>query len=206
MNDNKKEHWDNVFATKQPHEVSWTQEKPTTSLDFITETNLDKSAKIIDVGGGDSRLVDFLLDEGYQDITVLDISAEALERAKERLGKKAELINWIVSDITEFIPETTFDIWHDRAAFHFLTTEEQIKAYTTTVSKAVTGYLIMGTFSENGPKKCSGLEIKQYTETTLEHQFADTFKKLKCTTEDHITPFDTKQNFLFCSYKREKLN
>lgn len=89
MNDNKKEHWDNVFATKQPHEVSWTQEKPTTSLDFITETNLDKSAKIIDVGGGDSRLVDFLLDEGYQDITVLDISAEALERAKERLGKKS---------------------------------------------------------------------------------------------------------------------
>lgn len=206
MSDNRKEHWENVYTTKQPHEVSWTQEKPATSLNFIAETNLDKSAKIIDIGGGDSRLVDFLLEEGYEDITVLDISAEALERAKKRLGTKAEKVNWIVSDITEFIPETTFDIWHDRATFHFLTTEEQIKAYTATVAKAVTGYLIIGTFSENGPKKCSGLEIKQYTETTLEHQFSDTFKKLKCTTEDHITPFDTTQNFLFCSYKRENLN
>ncbi|HLF52275.1 class I SAM-dependent methyltransferase [Flavobacterium sp.] len=206
MENNRKEHWETVYETKQPNEVSWTQENPKTSLDFIRDTNLDKSAKIIDIGGGDSKLVDFLLEEGYQNITVLDISANALERAKKRLGKKAEKVNWIVSDITEFNPDNTFDIWHDRATFHFLTSPEQIKTYIETVKKSVTGFMTIGTFSENGPKKCSGLEIKQYTETELEHQLSDGFKKLKCTTEDHITPFETKQNFLFCSFKRENLN
>lgn len=206
MENNRKEHWETVYETKQPNEVSWTQENPKTSLDFIRDTNLDKSAKIIDIGGGDSKLVDFLLEEGYQNITVLDISANALERAKKRLGKKAEKVNWIVSDITEFNPDNTFDIWHDRATFHFLTSPEQIKTYIETAKKSVTGFMTIGTFSENGPKKCSGLEIKQYTETELEHQLSDGFKKLKCITEDHITPFETKQNFLFCSFKRENLN
>lgn len=206
MENNRKEHWETVYETKQPCEVSWTQEYPKTSLDFIRDTNLDKSAKIIDIGGGDSKLVDFLLEEGYQNISVLDISANALERAKKRLGKKAEKVHWIVSDIIAFQPDTTFDIWHDRATFHFLTTPEQIKIYNETVKKSVTGYLIIGTFSENGPKKCSGLDIKQYSEMSLENQFLNDFRKLKCLTEDHETPFETKQNFIFCSFKRENLN
>ena len=198
----RKNHWETVYETKQPSEVSWTQENPKTSLDFIRETHLDKTAKIIDIGGGDSNLVDFLLQEGYENISVLDISANALERAKKRLGKNAEKVTWIVSDITEFKPETKYDIWHDRATFHFLTTPEQIKKYAEITQKWINGFLIIGTFSENGPKKCSGLDIKQYSETAMENQFSNSFKKLKCITEDHTTPFETKQNFTFCLFEK----
>lgn len=204
MEGNKKQHWETVYETKQPNEVSWTQENPKTSLNFIRETRLGKSAKIIDVGGGDSKLVDFLLDEGYENITVLDISANALERAKKRLGKNAEKVNWIVSDITEFKPETTYDIWHDRATFHFLTSPEQVKTYVEITEKWVTDFLIIGAFSENGPKKCSGLDIKQYSEMELENQFSNRFKKVKCIIEDHVTPFETTQNFIFCAFEKIK--
>ena len=202
MDVTRKNHWETVYETKQPNEVSWTQENPKTSLDFIRETHLDKTAKIIDIGGGDSKLVDYLLEEGYENISVLDISANALERAKKRLGENAKKVNWIVSDITEFKPETAYDIWHDRATFHFLTTSEQIKKYTEITQKWINGFLIIGTFSENGPKKCSGLDIKQYSETAIENQFSDNFKKLKCIAEEHITPFETKQNFTFCLFEK----
>ena len=202
MEISRKNHWETVYETKQPNEVSWTQEKPQTSLDFIRETNLGKSAKIIDIGGGDSKLVDFLLEQGYENLTVLDISASALERAKIRLGDKADRVTWIVSDITEFEPDTNYDIWHDRATFHFLTTENQINRYVKIAQKWISGYLIIGTFSYEGPNKCSGLEIKQYTETTLENQFQKEFEKLKCINEDHKTPFETIQNFIFCIFRR----
>jgi SAM-dependent methyltransferase len=204
MESNRKNHWDTVYETKQPNEVSWTQENPKTSIDFIRETHLGKSAKIIDIGGGDSKLVDFLLDDGYENVTVLDISEKALERAKKRLGKNAEKVNWIVSDITEFEPKTSCDIWHDRATFHFLTTAEQIKKYVEITEKYVNGFLIIGTFSENGPKKCSGLEIKQYSEMELEKEFSNNFKKLKCIAEDHTTPFEKIQNFTFCAFEKIK--
>ena len=120
--ENRKEHWEKVYATKQPHEVSWTQELPKTSLDFVHSFNLPKTASIIDIGGGDSKLVDYLLDEGFENISVLDISATAIEKAKQRLGAKAAKVNWIVSDVTEFHPSSTYDCWHDRATFHFLIT------------------------------------------------------------------------------------
>lgn len=204
MEIDRKNHWETVYETKQPNEVSWTQEYPKTSIDFIHETHLDKTANIIDIGGGDSKLVDYLLEEGYENISVLDISANALERAKKRLGKNAGKVNWIVSDITEFKPETKYDIWHDRATFHFLTTPGQIKKYVEITEKWVTNFLILGTFSENGPKKCSGLDIKQYSETAIKNQFLNSFKILKCKTEDHTTPFETKQNFTFCSFKKIK--
>jgi SAM-dependent methyltransferase len=202
MEINRKNHWETVYETKQPNEVSWTQENPKTSLDFIRETQLEKSAKIIDIGGGDSKFVDFLLEEGYENITVLDISEKALERAKKRLGKNAEKVSWIASDITEFRPETSYDIWHDRATFHFLTTAEQIKKYVEITEKWVSGFLIIGTFSDQGPKKCSGLDIKQYSGSELEKQFSNRFKKLKCITKDHTTPFETKQNFTFCLFEK----
>lgn len=205
-NTNKKNHWETVYKTKNPDQVSWTQEVPKTSLNFITSFGAKKSSKIIDIGGGDSKLVDYLIDEGYENITVLDISANALEKAKQRLGKKAKKVNWVVSDITEFSPNTTYDIWHDRATFHFLTTAEQIAEYMNTARKAVTGYLTIGTFSENGPTKCSGLEIKQYTEQTLSKELKNGFEKIRCVTEDHTTPFNTIQNFLFCSFKRSSFN
>ena len=121
MNDNKKSHWEHIYDVKTPEQVSWTQNKPETSLDFIHSFGEDKTAKIIDIGGGDSKLVDFLLEEGYENISVLDISANALERAKKRLGEKAKKVTWIVADITEFEPTEQYDNWHDRAVFHFLT-------------------------------------------------------------------------------------
>ena len=203
MSTDRKQHWENVYHTKQPSQVSWTQTVPQTSLNFIRGLNLPKHAPIIDIGGGDSRLADFLLDDGYNNITVLDISAAALDRAKARLGDRADQVKWIVADITEFKAETQYAVWLDRAVFHFLTTGEQISAYLSIAKDSVTDYLVIGTFSENGPQKCSGLDIKQYSETTLEQCFADGFKKMQCLVEDHVTPFDTVQNFVFCSFRRE---
>ena len=164
---------------------------------------MDKTAKIIDVGGGESKLVDFLLEEGYENISVLDISANALEKAKKRLGDRAKKVNWIVADITEFEPTEQYDIWHDRAVFHFLTEDNDIKKYQDLVSKAVKGKMVIGTFSTNGPLKCSGLEIKQNDEISLTSTFAADFEKIECFTIDHITPFDTIQNFIFCSFNKK---
>lgn len=197
-----KNHWENVYETKNPDQVSWTQEKPQTSIDFIHSFGLGKEAKIIDIGGGDGNLVDFLLEEGYQNITVLDISAKALEKAKQRLGDNAHKVKWIATDITAFEPTETYDIWHDRAAFHFLTTSEQISKYIDIAKNSIDGFLILGTFSKNGPTKCSGLDIHQYDETSLAEKFKESFEKIQCITEDHITPFETTQNFIFCSFKK----
>lgn len=203
MENSLKAHWETVFTTKQPHEVSWTQDVPTTSIDLIKSYQLPKTAKIIDIGGGDSKLVDYLLEEGFEDISVLDISASALERAKNRLGENANKISWIVSDINDFKPNEKYDVWHDRAAFHFLTTTEEIKNYVETASQAVSSFMTIGTFSENGPTKCSGLEIKQYSESELESKLSESFSKIKCFQENHVTPFNTEQNFLFCSFKKK---
>jgi len=199
----RKKHWETVYETKNPDQVSWTQETPKTSLEFIHSFGLKKTAKIIDIGGGDSKLVDYLMDEGFENVTVLDISAKSLEKAKDRLGEKANKINWIVSDVTEFEPNMTFDVWHDRATFHFLTTTEEIKKYLKTARKSVNGFLTIGTFSKHGPKKCSGLEIKQYNEDELTLELKNGFDKINCVKEEHITPFNTTQNFLFCSFERQ---
>ncbi len=201
----KKEHWENIYGTKQANEVSWFQQYPKTSMEFIELFSLHKDSKIIDIGGGDSHFVDALLEKGFENITVLDISATAIEKAKARLGQRAENVWWIVADITEFEPEEKYDFWHDRAAFHFLTTEEQADKYVEIANKgiAIGGHLVLGTFSENGPKKCSGLDIKQYSEVSMSAKFEKYFKRIKCITEDHQTPFNTIQNFMFCSFQKE---
>ena len=200
--DERKKHWEQVYQTKSPEQVSWTQAVPQTSLDFIKDAAVSKKARIIDVGGGDSKLIDFLISEGYEQLTVLDISEKALERAKIRLGKNASKVNWIVSDIVEFKPEEAYDLWHDRATFHFLTTPAQISAYLELAGKSVKQYLIIGTFSNEGPEKCSGLPVRQYSEAALQQALAKDFQKIKCITEDHVTPFDTMQSFTFCSFKK----
>lgn len=202
METDRKNHWEKVYETKNPDQVSWTQEMPKTSLELIHSFALNKKAKIIDIGGGDSKLVDYLLEEGFENITVLDISEKAIERAKKRLGYQAIKVTWVVSDITEFEPKTTFNVWHDRATFHFLTTSEQVEKYMKTARNFVNDFLILGVFSDKGPTKCSGLEIKQYTEERLTAVFNEGFEKIHCETEDHKTPFDTIQNFLFCSFKK----
>ncbi len=199
----RKKHWDTIYRTKNPSEVSWTQQFPKTSLDFIRSLSLPKSAAIIDIGGGESRLAECLLAEGYTDITVLDISKSALDKTKKRLGGDAERIQWIVSDITDFQPDREYALWHDRAAFHFLTAENEISKYLDTAIKYISGYLVLGTFSTEGPSKCSGLDIIRYDKKSLTKILDKGFKKLKCITADHRTPFDTIQNFLFCSFKRK---
>jgi hypothetical protein len=198
----RKRHWEQVYCTKLPEQVSWTQTVPKTSLDFIHEFSLPKHASIIDIGGGDSRLVDYLLEEGFSDITVLDIAEHALEKAQTRLGEKSNRVRWIVSDITEFKPTRHYDLWHDRATFHFLTTPEQIATYIAIAGCATDHYLVIGTFSENGPNKCSGLSVKQYSENDLQQTLAGNFKKIECVTEDHITPLNKLQNFTFCSFEK----
>ncbi|MEN9443092.1 MAG: hypothetical protein RLZ33_3169 [Bacteroidota bacterium] len=199
--ESRKQHWETVYETKTPDQVSWTQEKPEGSLKFIHDLGLDKDASIIDIGGGDSKLVDFLLADGYSDVTVLDISGKAIERAKNRLGILADKVTWIESDINDFVPSRTFSIWHDRAAFHFLTSTEEQERYVKLVNSSVTDFLVIGTFSEDGPLKCSGLEIQQYSESSMADQFRG-FEKIKCENENHLTPFDTIQNFIFCSFKK----
>ena len=204
MSENNKQHWDNVFTTKLPTEVSWFQEYPKTSIEFLALFSLPLSANIIDIGGGDSLFVDALLNKGYRNIWVLDISAAALERAKKRLGDKAKNVHWIVTDIIDFEPPVQFDFWHDRAAFHFLTNEESINKYVAIAETGISnnGYLVLGTFSENGPEKCSGLVIKQYNEASMSNRFEIAFNRIKCITENHVTPFNTIQNFLFCSFQK----
>lgn len=203
-NFDRKKHWETIYQTKELKDVSWFQPTPETSLNFIKQFNVSTTSKIIDIGGGDSFLVDNLLDLGYQDITVLDISAAALDKAKQRLGDLSEKVKWIVADASTFKPTEKYDFWHDRAAFHFLTQELEIENYLNTVNKNInsTGILVIGTFSMQGPKKCSGIEIKQYSETTMTERLTKFFEKIKCITVDHKTPFDTIQNFVFCSFKK----
>ena len=173
-------------------------------MEFVQIFNLPLTANIIDIGGGDSHFVDALLDKGYKNIWVLDISENAIERTKQRLGERASKVKWIISDVTEFEPPVQFDFWHDRAAFHFLTTEDKIYKYVSIAEDAIkkNGYLILGTFSENGPNTCSGLDVKQYSEASMSTRFEIAFDRIKCIMEDHITPFNIIQNFLFCSFRK----
>lgn len=200
----RKAHWETVYSTKQLDEVSWYQPVPETSLQFLAAAGLSKDARIIDVGGGDSFFADHLLEAGYTDITVVDISVTALERAKSRLGEKAALIKWIVADVTELELEGTYDFWHDRAVFHFLTHVRDSANYSRIISDSIRkdGQLVIGTFSENGPLKCSGIAIKQYSEDSLTEQFQTHFEKINCIETVHQTPFNTTQHFVFCSFKK----
>ena len=201
-----KEHWEKLFSSKSTTELSWYQPYPVVSMSFIESLDLPLDAAIIDVGGGDSLLVDALLEKGFTNIYVLDISAAALENAKSRLGVRALGVHWIVSDITEFIPPVQFDCWHDRAAFHFLTDPAQVQKYTRIAAGAVKpgGQLIIGTFSEEGPIRCSGLEIRQYNAGSLCSCFQPFFSCDTSLQVNHYTPSGAEQNFIFCSLSREK--
>ena len=200
----RKAHWENIYSTKKLNEVSWYQPKPETSLGFIQDLNISKTASIIDIGGGDSFLVDNLLKLGYTNVTVLDISRKAIERAKKRLGKQSEQVTFIEADASNFMPSQTYDLWHDRAAFHFLTDEKEIENYIKAAENGVksSGNMIIGTFAVDGPTKCSGIEIKQYSKTSLSDRFGKQFKKLDCKKLGHKTPFDTIQNFVFCTFQK----
>ena len=192
-----KKHWETIYTTKAPQEVSWTEEIPQTSIDLIAKFKLPKFAKIVDIGGGDSLLVDHLLALGYTNITILDISHSATERAKKRLGEKSLQVKWIVSNILDFTPPESYDLWHDRAVFHFLTRKEDIETYKARLTQTETSHVVLGTFSKKGPLKCSGLPITQYTIEDINTTFSPQFQIIEAFNQDHITPFDTAQSFTF---------
>ncbi len=201
----RKAHWEKVFTSKAPTEVSWYQPVPQPSLDFIRQLKIPKEAAVIDVGGGDSFLVDHLIDQGFTNITVLDISSAAIERAKARLGSRSGQVNWIVADVLTFTTDRKYDCWHDRAVFHFLTTAEEQSRYLEIAGAHIrnSGKMIMGTFAEAGPDKCSGLPVKQYNEISLSATLKNWFAKITCITTEHLTPFKTVQQFLFCSFQKK---
>lgn len=201
---NRKNHWEAIYQTKVLQEVSWYQATPDMAIHFLDFFQVPKHAKIIDIGGGDSLLADYLLDLGYSNITVLDISEKALERAKGRLGTRANQVHWIVADVAQFRPTEQYDFWYDRATFHFLTQEEDVKAYLLRVEQGLKpgGILVIGTFSEQGPSKCSGIDIQQYSAVSLSERFSPFFKTIKCLYTDHQTPSGEIQNFVFCSFTK----
>lgn len=198
----KKQHWEKIYQTKEDQDVSWYQENPETSLLFFRQFAIPPNAKIIDIGGGNSRLAEHLLQAGYTNLTVLDISETSLNKTKEKLGSLADQVKWIVTDITTFQPEEQYDVWHDRAVFHFLTASEDIVAYKKLATKAIIsgGHLMMATFSDKGPDKCSGLAVSKYSTDTLSALFEPAFSKKKCLNINHQTPFGTVQNFTYCCF------
>ena len=200
-----KEHWERIYSSKAEDQLSWFQPYPRTSVAFIELFDLPQDANIIDIGGGESRFVDVLLEKGYKNIYVLDISEKAIELSKKRLKEKAGLVHWIISDIADFTTGVKFDFWHDRAAFHFLTSEKIIDHYVSLAENHIRpeGYLVLGTFSERGPTQCSGLEIKQYNDMSMSLRFEKGFERIKCITEKHITPSKNIQEFLFCSFRKK---
>lgn len=199
-----KQHWEKVYESKTDMEVSWYQETPDTYLLLINSLNIDKEADIIDIGGGNSNLTGILFQEGYTNLCVLDISSKSLERTKVKLGKEADKVKWVVSNILSFQPKQQYVLWHDRATFHFLTNQSDIERYVNIVSQAIKkgGHLIIATFSTSGPKKCSGLNITQYSEEKLISVFKECFELVKVFEEVHHTPFDAKQNFINVLFRK----
>lgn len=199
------DYWNNVYKTKTEKEVSWFQEIPSTSIRLIEEINLNIKDPIIDIGGGESRLVDYLLEKNFTDISVLDISSVSLEKVALRLKNKSSYVDLISSNVLDFIPTKKFSLWHDRAAFHFLTDLKDIKQYIELVSNSVSpdGYVIISTFSKTGPDKCSGLPISKYSHEELLSLFSDNFTNLKYFYETHETPWSSKQDFVYCVFKKK---
>jgi SAM-dependent methyltransferase len=198
-------HWETVYGTKAPDAVSWFRPHLENSLALIERVAANRSTAIIDVGGGASTLVDDLLARGYQNLTVLDIAATALEATKKRLGSAAERVDWLVADMTQVgLPPHTYDVWHDRAVFHFLTALEQRIAYVEKAASAVKhgGHLIVGTFGLDGPAKCSGLDVVRYNAKSLHGEFGERFDLVESLEELHNTPFGSTQQFLYCLLKR----
>ena len=206
MKASRKEHWEKIYNSKEMDDVGWYQQIPETSLYFVDKIKLPFDAKIIDIGGGAYFFVDHLLNLAYEDITVLDISEAALQKAKERLGDRADKVKWLVADITEFEPDEKYDLWHDRAVFHFLTEDIDTQKYIKVLSEniATNGHFVLGTFSVDGPKKCSGLDIVQYSKESVKSKFSPTFDVVESFRIDHTTPFGNKQNFLFSHFKVRK--
>ena len=197
----RQEHWDAVYGRKAPQEVSWYRPHLDRSLEFIDRARLSPDAAIIDVGGGESTLVDDLLARGYRNVTVLDLSETAIARAQARLGRAAARVTWIVGDITRVeLPEHRYDFWHDRAVFHFLIEDEARRRYVAAVRHALKpgGHIVVATFGPEGPERCSGLPVARYSPEGIHDQFGDQFTKIGSESELHQTPSGSEQEFVYC--------
>jgi SAM-dependent methyltransferase len=199
-------HWENVYTTKRENEVSWFQQSPAPSLELIVQAGATSKSAIIDIGGGASRLVDHLVEQGFEDVTVLDLSGAALAAAKSRLGTGAERVNWIVADATTWEPVKSYEIWHDRAAFHFLTDTSDRAAYVDRLGRGlkIGGHAIIATFALDGPEKCSGLPVARYDSASLGRTLGTAFKRVHTQRHEHVTPWDSRQNFQFSVFRREE--
>ena len=204
MNSDLKSHWENIYSSKNEDGVSWFQEYPKTSINLIEKYSSNKSISIIDIGSGRSRILKNLIENEYENLTYLDISQEASFKSKISLGNKQDLVQWHVVNVLDFNADNNFAIWHDRAVFHFLISKDDVEKYKQVALKNIVqgGYLILGTFSENGPEKCSGLNVSRYSPESLKKIFNPEFKMIESFTIDHKTPFDTSQNFLFSIFKK----
>lgn len=198
---NAQSHWERIYTEKAPDAVSWYRPHLEKSLSLIEQVALGKSAAIIDVGGGESTLVDDLLARGYENITVVDISQTAIDASRKRLGAASELVSWVVADINKIeLEASAYELWHDRAVFHFLAAETDRVAYVRQVTRAVRrgGHVIVSTFGPEGPMKCSGLDVVRYDARSLHREFGEHFQLLESSKELHHTPFGTVQQFLYC--------
>lgn len=201
----RKAHWEQVYSTRKPHEVGWYQAYPEIPLHLIASTGMKKNEAIIDVGGGASNLVDALLENGYQDVTVLDLSAAALEATRARLGAASSQVKWLVTDITSFTPAQPYTVWHDRAVFHFLTDATDRQHYLAAARAALPpgGHLIMATFALDGPSQCSGLDVARYSPESLQQEVGEGFTLAESFGGLHITPSQGKQSYTFCRFIRK---
>lgn len=199
----RKDHWEHLYGAKKEDEVSWFQEDPGVSLALINQATVPRTASIIDVGGGASRLVDHLLAAGHTNVTVLDIAEAALAQTRQRLGPRGSLVNWVVADITRWKPVATYDVWHDRAVFHFLTEPEDRAAYRKALRSALApgGTIIIGTFAPEGPERCSGLPVVRYAPPDLAAELGEGFQLLDTVEDGHRTPAGAIQRFQFCRFK-----
>jgi len=199
---NRKDHWERVYQKHAPSEVGWYQAYPERSLKLINNTGVGTDSRIIDVGGGTSKLCEHLRHQGYKKLAVLDISRNSIEKAKSQLGEKSSRINWIEADITKYSFKEQYDVWHDRAVFHFLTKDEDRKAYVHSLNQALklNGHLIIATFSLDAPPKCSGLSVARYSSETLQNELGENFNLVEALVEDHVTPSGVRQNFIFCRF------
>jgi trans-aconitate methyltransferase len=204
MANGRKAHWEHIYETKAENELSWFQERPVVSLDLIRATGVNPGAEIIDIGGGESRLVDALLNEGFGALTVLDVSEKALAAAKARLGPRSAKVAWIAADVTAWKPSKSYDLWHDRAAFHFLTEADDRQAYAECVTKAVRpgGHVIIGTFAPDGPERCSGLPVMRHDAASIGAILGDKFALVESRRDDHVTPAGATQRFQFSLLRR----
>jgi len=204
MQPDRQDHWSQVYTDKAPTEVSWYQEAPEPSLRALERFGASPSSSLIDVGGGASNLVDALLAQGWTDLTVLDIAAAALDAAKVRLGPLARKVHWEVADITDWQPGRQYDVWHDRAVFHFLTELDQRKAYRRALLAclAPAGLVIMATFALDGPEKCSGLPVQRYDAASLAEEMGDQLSLVEGWREEHLTPWGARQSFNWCAFRR----